>query len=191
MKRFSIQFDQEDLELLAEYFFDLFLPRFVATPEGGLESGTRIEFSKKMRNKVGLAVLFENKIRLSLSYFQQNPQFLPYTIFHEMTHLWLYHSGFDPGHTKRFYEKMAEFQETGYKIDPEVHVHTRLAAEGSYVYICSNCENRWHLKEELDHDIYCALCFKREGVEHYASLANQEDAKPPRTKRRERQDECA
>jgi predicted SprT family Zn-dependent metalloprotease len=144
-----------------------------------------------MRNKVGLAVLFENKIRLSLTYFQANPQFLPYTIFHEMTHLWLYHSGFDPGHTKRFYEKMAEFEHTGYQIDPEVHVHTRLAAEGRYVYICNNCENRWHLKEELDHNIYCALCFKREGIEHYATLTPEQNASPSKPKPRERREECA
>jgi predicted SprT family Zn-dependent metalloprotease len=123
-----------------------------------------------MKNKVGLAVLFENKIRISLNYFANNPQLLPYTIFHEMTHLWLYHCGFDPGHTRRFYQKMLEFEKTGFLIDPEVHVHTRLAAEGTYVYICNNCENRWHLREELNHEIYCALCFRKEGVEHFATL---------------------
>ena len=192
MGNLAIQFEREDLELLAGYFFDLFLPHFNGQKDGALRSGTRIEFSKKMRNKVGLAVLFENKIRLSLHYFKANPQFLPYTMFHEMTHLWLYHSGFDPGHTKRFYEKMAEFAKTGYRIDPEVHVHTRLAAEGSYVYICNNCENRWHLKDELDHNIYCALCFKREGVEHYATLRSDYARQHlKKSKRRERQDECA
>jgi predicted SprT family Zn-dependent metalloprotease len=170
MRTHSITFEKEDLELLADYFFELFLPRFAGQSEGSLREGTIIEFSRKMKNKVGLAVLFENKIRLSLSYFASNPQFLPYTIFHEMTHLWLYHSGFDPGHTRRFYKKMIEFEQTGYQIDPEVHIHTRLAAEGSYVYICNNCENRWHLREELDHHIYCALCYRKDGVEHYATL---------------------
>jgi predicted SprT family Zn-dependent metalloprotease len=172
----KIQFEKEDLELLADYFFDLFLPRFSSQDDRGrnvgLKLGTVIEFSSRMKNKVGLAVLFENKIRLSLHYFLANPQFLPYTIFHEMTHLWLYHLGFDPGHTRRFYQKMLEFDETGYLIDPEVHVHTRLAAEGRYVYICKNCENRWHLREQLSHNIYCALCFKKSGVEHYASLSD-------------------
>ena len=170
MRTHVIKFEKEDLELLAEYFFELFLPRFVGQPEGSLRAGTGLEFSRKMKNKVGLAVLFENKIRLSVNYFADHPQFLPYTIFHEMTHLWLYHSGLDPGHTRRFYKKMAEFEETGHQIDPEVHVHSRLAAEGSYIYICNNCENRWHLKEALDHSIYCALCYKREGIEHYAIL---------------------
>ena len=179
MRTTSIAFEKEDLELLADYFFELFLPRFAEQPEGSLATGTLIEFSRKMKNKVGLAVLFENKIRLSLSYFANNPQFLPYTIFHEMTHLWLYHSGYDPGHTRRFYKKMLEFEQTGYQIDPEVHIHTRLAAEGSYVYICNNCENRWHLKEQLDYHIYCALCFRKNGIEHYATLRH--DAPRPET----------
>ena len=190
MRTPAINFEKEDLELLAEYFFELFLPRFVGQDEGSIRATTSIEFSRKMRNKVGLAVLFENKIRLSLTYFQLNPQCLPYTIFHEMAHLWLYHSGFDPGHTKRFYKKMLEFEDTGYLIDPEVHVHTRLAAEGRYVYICNNCENRWHLKEELDHNIYCALCYKRDGVEYYATLSS-DLARRITKSRRERQDECA
>jgi predicted SprT family Zn-dependent metalloprotease len=166
----SLKFEKEDLELLADYFYELFLPRFVGQPEGSIRPGTTIELSKRMRHKVGLAMMFENKIRLSVNYFADNPQFLPYTMFHEMTHLWLYHAGFDPGHTRRFYKKMAEFEQTGYQIDPEVHVHSRLAAEGSYIYICDNCENRWHLREALDHSIYCALCYKNEGVEHYATL---------------------
>ncbi len=166
----TIKFEKEDLELLADYFYELFLPRFVGQAEGSLRPGTLIEFSRRMKHKVGLAMMFENKIRLSVTYFADNPQFLPYTIFHEMTHLWLYHCGFDPGHTRRFYRKMAEFEQTGYQIDPEVHVHSRLAAEGTYVYICGNCENRWHLKEALDHSIYCAFCFKKEGIEHYATL---------------------
>jgi predicted SprT family Zn-dependent metalloprotease len=170
MKNLSITFEKEDLELLADYFFELFLPHFKDARLNRLGGATTIEFSNKMKNKVGLAVLFENKIRLSMSYFANSPQLLPYTLFHEMTHLWLYHSGFDPGHTKRFYQKMLEFRETGYMIDPEVHVHTRLAGEGSYVYICGNCENRWHLKEELRHNIYCALCYKKNGIEHYATL---------------------
>jgi predicted SprT family Zn-dependent metalloprotease len=168
----KIEFEKEDLELLADYFFEQFLPRFSLTEGGGLRPGTIIEFSRRMKNKIGLAVLFENKIRLNLGYFAVNPQFLPYALFHEMTHLWLYHLGHDPGHTQRFYQKMLEFERTGYRVDPEVHIHTRLAVEGNYVYICKNCENRWHLREALSHDIYCALCFRKSGVEHYAKLVS-------------------
>ena len=170
MKNLALTFEKEDLELLADYFFELFSPRFLSSGSGFDRPATTIEFSNKMKNKVGLAVLFENKIRLSVSYFATSPQLLPYTLFHEMTHIWLYNSGFDPGHTKRFYQKMLEFEQTGFPIDPEVHVHSRLAAEGSYSYTCGNCENRWHLKEELSHNIYCALCFRKNGVEYYATL---------------------
>jgi predicted SprT family Zn-dependent metalloprotease len=170
----KIQFEKEDLELLADYFYEQFAPRFLTNRKDGALPNSKIEFSRRMKNKIGLAVLFENKIRLNLAYFAVNPQFLPYAIFHEMTHLWLYHLGYDPGHTKRFYQKMLEFEQTGYRVDPEVHIHTRLAVEGNYVYICKNCKNRWHLKEALDHEMYCALCFRKSGIEHYAKLARNQ-----------------
>ena len=174
-----LRFDREDLELLADYFYTLFLPRFTHQAGGSIQEGTRFEFSKRMKLRVGLAMLFENKVRLSESYFAEHPHFLPYTIFHEMTHLWLYHSGHDPGHTRRFYIKMEEFKQTGYLVDPEVHIHTRLAPDSKYVYICNNCENRWHVKDPLDHNIYCGLCWKKERVEHYASLVVSESQSFP------------
>ena len=169
-----LRFDREDLELLADYFYNLFLPHFLGDEES-IQIGTSFEFSRRMRLRVGLALLFENKVRLNEAYFAHNPHFLPYTIFHEMTHLWLYHTGHDPGHTRRFYQKMDEFKKTGYLVDPEVHIHTRLAAESKYVYICNNCRNRWHLKDPLDHDIFCGLCWKKDRVEHFASLMMNED----------------
>jgi predicted SprT family Zn-dependent metalloprotease len=164
------KFEREDLELLADYFYELFLPKFIGQPEGDLRHGTIIEMSKKMTSKIGLALLFENKIRLSESYFLEHPHYLPYAVFHEMCHLWLYHCGFDPGHTRRFYKKMEAFTSTGYLVDPEVHVHTRLAPEGKYIYLCTNCDNRWHLREPLKHEIFCGLCWKQEGAMYYASL---------------------
>lgn len=164
------RFDREDIELLADYFFELFLPRFTGQVEGSIRLGTTIEVSKKMTSKIGLALLFENKIRLSESYFLEHPHYLPYAMFHEMTHLWLYHSGHDPGHTRRFYRKMQEFIETGYLVDPEVHVHSRLAAEAKYIYSCQNCQNRWHIRETLKHDIFCGLCWRKEKTKHFAEL---------------------
>lgn len=168
-----LRFERDDLELLADYFYEIFLPRFTNQNEGSLRQGTVIEVSRKMTSKIGLALLFENKIRLNESYFLEHPHYLPYTMFHEMTHLWLYHSGFDPGHTRRFYKKMQEFVDTGYLVDPEVHVHLRLAAEARFIYSCHNCGNRWHLKEMLNHDIFCGLCWRNERVEHYAALTAQ------------------
>lgn len=164
------RFDREDIELLCDYFFELFMPRFVGQAEGSLKQGTQIELSKKMTSKIGLALLFENKIRLSEAYFMEHPHYLPYALFHEMTHLWLYHCGLDPGHTRRFYRKMQEFVETGYLVDPEVHVHTRLAAEAKYIYSCVNCNNRWHLKDVLKHEIFCGLCWRKEKTKHFAAL---------------------
>ena len=167
-----LRFEREDLELLADYFYEIFLPRFRGQPEGNIQEGVGIEVSRKMTSKIGLALLFENKIRINESYFAEHPHYLPYTIFHEMTHLWLYHCGYDPGHTRRFYRKMQEFIETGYLVDPEVHIHTRLADDAKFIYSCQNCGNRWHLKEMLNHDIFCGLCWRKERVEHYAALTS-------------------
>jgi 3-dehydroquinate synthase len=74
----------------------------------------------------------------------------------------------DPGHTRRFYNKMAEFDRTGLPVDPDVHIHTRVAPEGKYVYSCPNCKNRWYLRDRLRYSIYCGHCYDREGIEYYA-----------------------
>jgi predicted SprT family Zn-dependent metalloprotease len=173
------RFDREDIELLASYFFETFLPIFQDQPEGTIQSGTIIEISRRMTSKIGLALLFENKIRLSESYFLEHPHYLPYTIFHEMTHLWLYHGGHDPGHTRRFYRKMLEFESTGYLVDPEVHIHTRLAAEAKYIYSCLNCGNRWHLRDTLEEEIFCGLCWRHERQQHFAALTHTLSSSPP------------
>jgi len=170
MKRPRIS--REDLQQLAEYYFERFLPFFTNQKEGSINPQAKIEFSRKMKQKMGLAYLFEQKIRLNESYFLADPKFLAYTLFHEMTHLWLYNCNLDPGHTERFYGKMQEFTKTGLPIDKEVHIHTRVVPEGKYIYLCDNCGNRWHLRDQLEYDIYCGLCFKNEGVEHYASLVH-------------------
>lgn len=168
MKRQRVS--QEDLQQLAEYYFERFLPFFTDQKEGSINPQTTIEFSKKMKQKMGLAYLFEQKIRLNETYFAADPKFLAYTLFHEMTHLWLYNCHLDPGHTERFYKKMQEFSKTGLPIDKEVHVHSRVVPEGKFVYLCDNCGNRWHLRDQLEYDIFCGLCYKIEGVEYYANL---------------------
>ncbi len=53
-----------------------------------------------------MAHLFESKITLNSRYFIKDPRLLPYTLFHELVHLWLYDCFLDPGHTWRFYDKM-------------------------------------------------------------------------------------
>ncbi len=159
---------KEQLVALAYDYYLRFLPFFQDQAEGSIEAGVEIEFTARMRQKLGLAYLFEHKIRLNLTYFANDPSLLPYTLFHEMTHIWLYDCLLDPGHTARFYKKMREFEWTSLPVDPDVHIHTRLAPEGKYVYICPNCKNRWYLRDRLTYSIYCGHCYDREGVEYYA-----------------------
>lgn len=162
------QLTAQELTALAESWLEKFLPFFTNQSEGSINPNITLQFSAKMRQKLGLAYLFEHKIRLNLSYFRKDPSLLPYTLFHEMTHIWLYDCMLDPGHTQRFYNKMSEFQATGLAIDPELHVHRRIAPEGKFVYICPNCSNRWFMRERLKYSIYCGPCFDREGVEFFA-----------------------
>ncbi len=159
---------RDQLVVLAYDYYLRFLPFFQDQAEGTIEAGVEIEFTQRMRQKLGLAYLFEHKIRLNQSYFAKDPSLLPYTLFHEMTHLWLYDCLLDPGHTRRFYNKMHEFESTGLPIDPDVHIHVRVAPEGKYVYSCPNCKNRWYLRDRLNYSIYCGHCFDKEGVEYYA-----------------------
>jgi len=164
---------EAELTVLAESFLEMFLPFFTNQPEGSINPQITLCFSSKMKQKLGLAYLFEHKIRLNLSYFRNDPSLLPYTLFHEMTHIWLYDCMFDPGHTQRFYNKMSEFHVTGLAVDPDVHVHRRIAPEGKFVYICPNCSNRWFMRERLKYSIFCGHCYDREGVEYFAKQRKQ------------------
>lgn len=161
---------KSELEAFAYDYYLRFLPFFRGQPEGSLTPGVLIEFTRKMRLKLGLAYLFEHKIKLNQDYFMQEPGLLPYTLFHEMTHIWLYDCMLDPSHTRRFYAKMSEFSQTGLPVDPDVHVHRRVASEAKYIYMCPNCRNRWYLKEKLKHRIYCGFCHEREQAEFFAEL---------------------
>ena len=165
--------DRTALQAFAYDYFLRMLPFFRDQPEGSLRPGVQIEFTGRMRQKLGLALLFEHRIRLNLNYFLKDPRLLPYTLFHEMTHLWLYDCYLDPGHTKRFYRKMGEFEQTGLPIDQEVHIHQRHAPEAKFVYVCPNCNNRWFVAKKVRGSIYCGHCFDRYGVEYYARVASR------------------
>lgn len=161
--------ERAELLAFAQDFFQRFLPFFTDQAEGSIDADiVDLDLTSRMRQKLGLAYLFEHKIRLNESYFAKDPSLLPYTLFHEMTHLWLYDCLLDPGHTRRFYNKMDEFEQTGLPVDPDVHIHTRVAPEGKFVYCCPNCKNRWYLRDRLGYAIYCGHCFDREGIEYYA-----------------------
>jgi len=161
---------KRELEAFSYDYYLRFLPFFRNQTEGSLQPGCTLEFTRRMRQKLGLAYLFEHNIKLNQDYFAKDPSLLPYTLFHEMTHLWLYDCFLDPGHTRRFYQKMTEFSQTGLPVDPAVHIHSRVLHEAKYIYFCSNCKNRWHLRELLRKTIYCGHCFDRERVEHYPAL---------------------
>lgn len=171
-----------ELHAFAYDYYTRFLPFFQNQEEGSLVADVTIEFTTRMRSKLGLAYLFEHRIRLNEAYFARDPSLLPYTLFHEMTHLWLYDCMLDPGHTQRFYNKMSEFESTGLLVDPDVHIHTRVAPEGKFVYVCPNCRNRWYLRDRLRYSIYCGHCYDREKVEYYAkrlkTVARREPSSP-------------
>lgn len=164
----NTELSKAELRAFAYDYYLRFLQFFRHQKEGSIQHGVEIEFTRRMRQKLGLAYLFEHKIRLNQAYFAKDPSLLPYTLFHEMTHLWLYDCLNDPGHTRRFYKKMNEFERTGLPIDPDVHIHTRIAPEGKFVYSCPNCKNRWYLRDRLKHAIYCGHCFDKHGVEYFA-----------------------
>ena len=166
----NVILSKRDLEAFAYDYYLRFLPFFRGQPEGSLSPGVLIQFTRRMRHKLGLAFLFEHKIKLNQDYFTQEPALLPYTLFHELTHIWLYDCMFDPGHTRRFYAKMSEFSQTGLPVDPDVHIHRRVATEAKYIYMCPNCRNRWYLKDKLQHRIYCGFCHEREKEEFFAEL---------------------
>lgn len=160
---------EEALLKLGGIYFRSFLPFFIDQPEGSIDADrVTIELAGRMRQKLALAYLFEHRIRLNRAYFCEDPSLLPHTLFHEMTHIWLYDCHLDPGHTRRFYHKMLEFDRTGLPKDPDVHVHTRFASEARYVYSCPNCKNRWYMRDHLGYSIFCGYCFDREGVEYFA-----------------------
>jgi len=159
-----------ELRKFAYEYYLKFLPFFRNQPEGCIETQVRIDVSRRLKSKLGLAYLFEKKIILNEDYFAQDPKWLPYTLFHEMVHVWLYSCYLDPGHTSRFYRKMAEFKSTGLPIDSEMHIHDRLNPESNFVYCCPNCGNRWYLREVISYSIFCGQCYDSDGVEHFAKL---------------------
>jgi predicted SprT family Zn-dependent metalloprotease len=164
----SKRLTKQELEAYAYDYYLRFLPFFRDQPEGSLKPGVVIEMSSRMRWKLGQAELFSHKIKINLNYFMRDPRLLPYSLFHEMVHLWLYDCHLDPGHTKRFYRKMAEFNATGLPVDKDVHIHRRLAKEARYVYVCPGCENRWYVNVvEKSTTMYCGFCFDRDGSRHF------------------------
>lgn len=164
----------KELQSYAYDYYMRFLPLFRSTPQGSIRAGVEIAFTKRMKNQLGNASVYLGLIKLNRNYFEEFPSLLPYTLFHELTHVWLYDCGFDPGHTKRFYLKMAEFDKTRLPIDPSVHIHKRIQSEGQYVYRCGICERRWYSRKRHRRTYYCGPCYEENGVQSYMNVSKNQ-----------------
>ncbi len=166
----------KDIESFSYDYFLRFLPFFRKQPEGSLHPGTVIKLSGRMRRKLGVADMSKHEIRLNKKYFLKDPKLLPYTLFHEMVHLWLFDCFLDPGHTKRFYLKMKHFEKTGLPLDPNVHLHKRMAPEGKNIYICPGCDARWFLLKKPRRPFVCGHCYERKGQEIFPAFYSHNDS---------------
>ena len=166
----DLALSKTELETFAYDYFLRFLPFFRNQSDGSLKVGTTITFNRKMRQRLGLAVLFEHQVRLNEVYFAKQPRLLPYTLFHELTHLWLYDCERDPGHTVGFYRKMQDFLATGLPVDTEVHIHTRKAQESPYIYRCPSCQNRWHTRQINPQALFCGYCYDNQQIKVFPTL---------------------
>ena len=156
-------------------------------PEGSMRFGVDIDLSARMKTRLGEADLFHGMIRLNSSYFMNSPEVLPYTLFHEMIHLWLYDCGRDPAHTRKFYEKMATFDELGLPVDHKVHIHKRQVKEGQFVYKCGECSFKWFHRSKAKYAAICGFCEKHHGKKVWVRLVSSPRSSKPaiyRTPRR-------
>ncbi len=158
---------REEIHAMAYHYFLKFMPFFRNQKEGSLKTGLVIEFSTRMKSKLGLSLLFERKMRLNLTYFATCPSLMPYTIFHELVHQWLYDCWYDPNHTARFYKKMEDFEKTNLPVDTKVHIHSRLLKESKYIYQCPSCENIFFNAKAYRGISYCGHCHDLEKGKNY------------------------
>jgi predicted SprT family Zn-dependent metalloprotease len=158
--------NQLGLQLLPEL-----LPFFTQTAEGSLEaSKVRLQFTPKLKRSLGISFIFDHLIQLNIEYFKEFPQRLAHTLFHELTHLWLYDCNHDPGHTERFFIKMADFNGTGYPFDHEMTTLSRSVKEAPFIYRCSRCSRRWYLHQVSSYSIYCGQCYDHLNIQYQLVL---------------------
>jgi SprT-like family len=89
-----------------------------------------LDLSTRMARALGMCYPERRRIALNEPYFLKNPRYLPYTLYHEMVHMFLYDAGRPWGHTREFYALMEEFPSEKYPTDPNVHIHGRQARSG-------------------------------------------------------------
>ena len=161
---------RQELYSFAYDYYLRFLSIFKNQREGSLAGNIEIELSKRLRNRLGCADLFRRRITLNQKYFEKDARLLPYSLFHEMVHLWLYDCYLDPGHTRRFYQKMDQFRVTRLPLDPDVHIHSRLKSDAKYIYLCMTCKNRWFTNSLKEGNLACGFCFENTGATHFPQL---------------------
>ena len=144
---------EQEFSSFAYGYYLKFLPYFP-----GIHGGITIELSRRLKRILGSADLKNRVVALNWNYFRNTPHLVPYTIFHELTHLWLYDCNYDPSHTRRFYAKMAEFEETGLPIDNKVHIHRRLVTEGKHISQCPCCKFKWFTQKKMRLNTICRSC---------------------------------
>jgi predicted SprT family Zn-dependent metalloprotease len=167
-----LRLKRKELMAYAYDYFLKFLPFFKNQSEGSLAPGVEVKFSRRLKNKLGQAELFSHVITLNEDYFGNDPRLLPYSLYHELVHLWLYDCHLDPGHTRRFYRKMGDFFATGLPIDPDVHIHKRLPSEAKFVYLCDSCGNRWYVNQSASRQTICGYCHDRYAKQSSPKLYN-------------------
>jgi predicted SprT family Zn-dependent metalloprotease len=86
--------------------------------------------STRLNTAIGMCYPTKRRIVVNENYFLTWPSYLPYTLYHEMVHLFLYDIQQPWGHTKEFYAIMEDFPSHIYPIDPNVHIHERHAKAG-------------------------------------------------------------
>lgn len=164
-------YNKKNLEAFAYDYYMRFLPMFRKQTQGSIRPGVDIKFTRRMKNQLGSASVYSGEIRLNLNYFENQAALLPYTLYHEMTHIWLYDCHYDPGHTKRFYNKMSEFERTGLPVDKSVHIHKRIQTEGRFVYTCPECMKRWYNHKRFRRAFYCGPCHETHGLKKIMDVA--------------------
>lgn len=88
-----------------------------------------IDFSQRMGSTLGLCYPETRKIHLNFEYFSKKTSYLPYTLYHEMVHQFLFDMKKPWHHTTEFYFLMGLFPNC-YARDPNVHIHMRQAQAG-------------------------------------------------------------
>jgi predicted SprT family Zn-dependent metalloprotease len=114
----------------------------------------RVEFalSGRMERALGLCYPTKRLIKINSSYFASRLVFLPYTVFHELIHLFLYDLNHPWGHTAEFYALMECFPLEKYMKDPNVHIHEKQEERGKKVKANADSE----LQQKIDFEEYFA-----------------------------------